>query len=116
MTNINIHHFLVSGYLYNEALYTFSFADRVQIELGMLEFTPSSCRDELVSLSDDKLINKRNNLKKPWWNDIYRKELHHQVEKLLAIYSHLQDKELKMALEAKDSERLMRFIKDIVEG
>lgn len=36
--------------------------------------------------------------------------------KLLALYPHLQDKELKMALEAKDSERLMRLIKDIVEG
>lgn len=112
---VNIHRFLVSGYLYSKALYTFSFADRVQIDLGILEFIPSSCDEELHFLTDEELVSKMNELNKPWWDDIYRKELHGQIEKLCAIYPHLHDKELEEALESHDSEVFLRFINSVID-
>ena len=110
---INIHRFLVSGYLYNKTLYTFSFADRIQIDLGILEFMPSSCDEELNSLADEELVSKINELNKPWWEDTYRKELHNQAERLNAIYPHLHDKELEDALKSHDSGRLVEFIEGV---
>ena len=155
MTDIDIHRFLVSSYLHTKCLYSFSFTDKIRIALGMLEFLPNSYSKELNALSDEELTKKFEELKKPWWYDVYEEAFcdkehffevlypqykHSLLEdvmkdeeaykalcnnykahkpderKLLAIYPHLQDKELEETLKAKDSERLMSFINDAIKG
>ena len=146
---------LMSSYIFNKFRYHQEFDDRIAMDLGMVRYNISSYSKELDALSDEELTKKLEELKEPWWYDVYEEAFcdkehffevlypqykHSLLEdvmkdeeaykalcndykarkpderKLLALYPHLQDKELEEALEAKDSKRLMSFINAAVEG
>lgn len=91
MTKTDIHHFIISSYLYTKCLYSFSFIDRIRIALGILDFFPRSYSKELDILSDEELSKKMDELQKPWWYDVYEEAFYdkeHFFEVLYPQYKH----------------------------
>ena len=88
MNNIELEHHkkLISTYLFCRSLYSFSFKERISIDLDMLMFTPSFYNKDLDRLSDEELEIKLSSLKKPWWNNFYVKYLHKHKKRLLLIF------------------------------
>lgn len=66
---------LVEECCFYEGLYSLSFKGRIMYDLGYVKITFSTYSKELDALSDEKLEERINSIKKPWWNNIYEKVL-----------------------------------------
>ena len=77
---------LISTYLFCKSLYSFTFKERIGVDLDMIMFTPSFHNRDLDRLSNEELEKKLNSLKKPWWNNFYIKHLHKYKKRLLLIF------------------------------
>lgn len=88
MNNTELEHRnkLISTYLFCRSLYSFSFKERIGIDLDMLMFTPSFYSKDLDRLSNEELEKKLSSLKKPWWNNFYVTYLHKYKKRLLLIF------------------------------
>lgn len=148
-----MHSILMSSYIFHRFLYSLSFEKKIEMDLGIACYYISSYSKELDALSDEELSKRMDELKKPWWYDVYEEvfcdrehffevlypqykhstlgdvrkdenawkalcnnhKAHKSDEmKLIAIYPHLHDKELKEALESHDSGRLVEFIQKVL--
>ncbi len=85
-TELEYHSKLISTYLFCRSLYSFSFKERISIDLDMIMFTPSFYNKDLDKLSNEELKRKLSTLKKPWWNTFYIKYLHNHKKRLLLIF------------------------------
>lgn len=85
-TELEYHSRLMSTYLFCKSLYSFSFKERVSIDLDMIMFTPSFYNKDLDNLSNEELEKKLSSLKKPWWNDFYEKKVRKNKKLLLLIF------------------------------
>ena len=84
--DVKYHKILISTYCFHRSLYSFSFTDRISIDIGILSFT-SRCSDkELENLPYKELQDKLNSLRKPWWNSLYEKYLHKHSKRLWLIF------------------------------
>ena len=66
---------LVEECCFYEGLYSLSFKGRIMYDLGYVKITFSTYSKELDALPDEKLEERINSIKKPWWNNIYEKVL-----------------------------------------
>ncbi len=80
------HNMLISSYCFCKSLYSFSFRDRVSVDIGTLNFTPRHSDKELESLSSKELEDRLDSLKKPWWNSLYERYLHKHYKRLWLIF------------------------------
>lgn len=77
---------LISTYLFCKSLYSFTFKERINVDLDIIMFTPSAYNKDLDSLSNEELEKKLSSLKRPWWNNFYVKYLHNHKKRLLLIF------------------------------
>lgn len=84
MSDYKYHKLLESTYLFKKALFSFSFKDRVLIELGDITFIPRKKSMLLNKLSNKELEAKLRSIKSPWWNGIFKK-IAKRTKLLLAI-------------------------------
>lgn len=83
--NSDYHKFLISVYVSQKALYSFSLKERVDVDLGNTLFQINKYTKELECLSDEELSDKINTLKAPWWNDIYENKFKHNKKRLVIL-------------------------------
>lgn len=84
--DVKHHEILISTYYFHRSLYSFSFRDRISIDIGILSFTSRRSDKELESLSCKELQDKLDSLRKPWWNSLYKKYLHKHNKRLWLIF------------------------------
>ena len=62
---------LVFSYLHTKLRYSLSFRQRVEFNLGIVDYLFDTDDKELNALSKEELEDMINSLKAPWWNKIY---------------------------------------------
>lgn len=62
---------LVFSYLHTKLRYSLSFKQRVEFNLGIVDYLFDTDDKELNALSEKELEDMINSLKAPWWNKIY---------------------------------------------
>jgi hypothetical protein len=62
---------LVFSYLHTKLRYTLSFKQRVEFNLGIIDYLFDTDDKELNALSEKELEDMINSLKAPWWNKMY---------------------------------------------
>lgn len=90
-TDDSRHRMLMSSYIFNKFRYHQEFNDRIAMDLGMVCYNISSYSKELDALSDEELTKKFEELKKPWWYDVYEEtfcDKEHFFEVLYPQYKH----------------------------
>lgn len=89
---------LVFSYLHTKLRYSLSFRQRVEFNLGIVDYLFDTDDKELNALSEKELEDMINSLKAPWWNKIYELIFEYHTSLLAIIWLLLN---LKIILKSK---------------
>ena len=89
---------LVFSYLHTKLRYSLSFRQRVEFNLGIVDYLFNTDDKELNALSEKELEDMINSLKAPWWNKIYELIFEYHTSLLAIIWLLLN---LKIILKSK---------------
>lgn len=89
---------LVFSYLHTKLRYSLSFRQRIEFNLGIVEYLFDTDDKELNALSEKELEDMINSLKAPWWNKIYELIFEYHTSFLAIIWLLLN---LKIILKSK---------------
>lgn len=78
---------LVSTYLNIKLRYSLSFRQRVEFNLGIIDYLFDTDGKELNTLSEKELKDMIKSLKAPWWNKLYEMLLEHHTTRLIKVWS-----------------------------
>lgn len=78
---------LVSTYLHTKLRYSLSFRQRVEFNLGIVDYLFDTDGKELNTLSEKELKDMIKSLKAPWWNKLYEMLLEHHTTLLINVWS-----------------------------
>lgn len=77
---------LVFSYLHTKLRYSLSFRQRVEFNLGIVDYLFDTDDKELNALSEKELEDMINSLKAPWWNKIYELIFEYHTSLLAIIW------------------------------
>lgn len=89
---------LVFSYLHTKLRYSLSFRQRIEFNLGIVDYLFDTDDKELNALSEKELEDMINSLKAPWWNKIYELIFEYHTSLLAIIWLLLN---LKIILKSK---------------
>lgn len=89
---------LVFSYLHTKLRYSLSFRQRVEFNLGIVDYLFDTDDKELNALSEKELEDMINSLKAPWWNKIYELIFEYHTSLLAIVWLLLN---LKVILKSK---------------
>lgn len=89
---------LVFSYLHTKLRYSLSFRQRIEFNLGIVDYLFDTDDKELNALSKEELEDMINSLKAPWWNKIYELIFEYHTSLLAIIWLLLN---LKIILKSK---------------
>lgn len=78
---------LISTYLHTKLRYSLSFRQRVEFNLGIVDYLFDTDGKELNTLSEKELKDMIKSLKAPWWNKLYEMLLEHHTTLLIKVWS-----------------------------
>lgn len=78
---------LVSTYLHTKLRYSLSFRQRIEFNLGIVDYLFDTDGKELNTLSEKELKDMIKSLKAPWWNKLYEMLLEHHTTLLIKVWS-----------------------------
>ena len=87
---------LVFTYLHTKLRYSLSFRQRIEFNLGIVDYLFDTGGKELNTLSEKELKDMIKSLKASWWNKLYEMLLEHHTTRLIRIWLFLNRRNLKL--------------------
>lgn len=104
-SNGEYHLSLVHNYIYYSFRYSFSFKQRIDYNLGFIEYLLDYEDEEVMALSNEELEKRIKSLKAPWWNKIYEIVLEDHTFLLAIVWLLLNPRIILRILKSKEPQQ-----------